>query len=554
MRSRSSRVLKKQTEANNFRSPQAPRLCASNVSNMVLPPTQYMASRQLDRICDMRVSIGSSDYVDSDPWGRAHVSAPAPRFASRAAAERSLTALAPKLHSPPTPATVNIAARRTLRHSRIAKEAANRSNNKKKNNNYQYQQPPQPPPHLQLRDASRDSANPGDVKAPPPGPSLTTSRATVPNITFDTVSSERISDPPSFANLRDLSITSSSRSRSPPGTRRPRGSNMTSNSNSSNTNAPVKRAALAEYLEINDEAIIERVFDDADEPTSATGAGSVASVPQSPFRLKRWMGKINGNPSGSHSSLPEGDYYSGTSPKKKSANLRDSVSRLLSLDPAPESKDNNDGRPSGGLDSVSSAPRSFEPKSFEPKSFETKSFEPKSFDPNSMGSIEEETPTTAVYEMVMLKTNIPDRPRASDPGLIEDDLEYFDDVGDVALGEHEEELHDYDDDHHHVRVNPMSDKPRPKLQEHIISSIKSYHGPNDDYDDDDYADGEYTDDESETNTASSLSYGPKSGKSKIQADAVFEESDISHSFDQPSNLQLNVRSTPSHRRPPAMRS
>ena len=177
-----------------------------------------------------------------------------------------------------------------------------------------------------------------------------------------------------------------------------------------------------------------------------------------------------------------------------------------------------------------------------------------------MGSIDEETPPAALYEMVMLKTNIPDRPRASDAALIDDDLEYFDDVGDVALGEGEEELHDYDDDPHHVQVNPVSvnvsvsDKPRPKLQEHIISSIKSYHGPNDDYDDDEYADGEYTDDESETNTESSLSYGPRSSKAKVQAETAFEESDISHSFDQPSNLQLNVRSTPRHRRPPAMRS
>lgn len=273
----------------------------------------------------------------------------------------------------------------------------------------------------------------------------------------------------------------------------------------SNASSEAKR--LSEYLESSDVGIV-RVTEEEDEPISATGAGSVASVPQSPFnsnRMKRWIGKRTGS---RPSSPPPGEVVH---TKKGPQKAKDSLVRSL-VDPnSGNNIDNHYGE-------------------FSPANS-------RSIEPLSMGSYEgnETPPAAALYEMVTLKTSIPDRPRESD--LMEDDLEYFDDVGDVAIGDDEEAFADEGEDEHEEEEEYVDDysnangRERPQLKEHMISSIKSYHGPQEDYDDDD---GEFTDDESlllHTDV-------PQRSKSIRSAANAPSESDVTHSFEKPNNLQV----------------
>lgn len=403
---------------------------------MPFPPSQYQASRKLEQICDLRMSISDVDYVDGDDWGRAARSAPT--FTTRADAERALSGLrtnASRLRieaPPPTPALT-------------------------------YPPPPRPPPYLQV-DSSRDVSL-ADVATPPPG---YPSSSNVGALAF----AERASEPPSFGNLRDLSATSSRPRSPPPGARRPRGLAPP---------VPTPQAALADYIELNDEVLVERVFDDADEPLSATGDGHVASVPQSPHNLlKRWMIKMNA-----------------AAPPRIAA-------------------------PAHGAEHDPPAPKSRGPSEFD-RAIEQE-IEPAS----------EKT----IADLVMLKSDIPDRPRGEDPHqYLEDEVVYFDEPGDTAIGDAYPDLDDLNEAVQEVpevrQVRQVEEKPmrsRPKLREHVFTTIKSYHHTNLGFDDED----EYTTDDDSTvnsaNTERSTPYGRKSNV-VVRTDAVFEESDVSHSFE-----------------------
>lgn len=237
-------------------------------------------------------------------------------------------------------------------------------------------------------------------------------------------------------------------------------------------------------------------MDEDDEPLSATGAGSVASVPQSPFnsnRMKRWIGKRTG----SRPSSPPGQVVNTRKGPQKAKDVRSLIE--------PNS---------GNMETHGE---------FSPANSRT-------LEPLSMGSYEDETPPAAgLYEMVTLKTSIPDRPRESD--LMEDDMEYFDDVGDVALGD-DEEAYEEDEEEEEEDLDDYNEngRERPQLKEHMISSIKSYHGPQEDYDDDD---GEFTDDES------LLLHTDVPAKSRSKRGLAVSESDVTHSFEKPNNLQVS---------------
>jgi len=385
---------------------------------MALPNTQYLASRELDYVCDLRISISNVDYVDSDPWGRKQLRGP--HFPTRVAAERQLKALLPKL-PPQTPDSVNYAARRALRNSRIDKQAKARASRQPLN---PYPQPPQPPSHLKIRDNSRElpPKHPNhhvnhkrtipkpakkDLPVPPPGPPPPPAGYPSPLNATDNSSSVFSSETTSFP---------SSRGRSPPGSRRPRGHGTSTSSNDA------KR--LSEYLDSNDVGVVR--VDEDDEPLSATGAGSVASVPQSPFnsnRMKRWIGKRTG----SRPSSPPGQVVNTRKGPQKAKDVRSLIE--------PNS---------GNMETHGE---------FSPANSRT-------LEPLSMGSYEDETPPAAgLYEMVTLKTSIPDRPRESD--LMEDDMEYFDDVGDVALGD-DEEAYEEDEEEEEEDLDDYNENGREK--------------------------------------------------------------------------------------------
>lgn len=436
---------------------------------MPLPPTQFLASRRLDQICDARVSISEADWCDTDDWGRAARSAP--RFPTREHAERSLSAL------------LAGASRLRLTAPLPPRSATPPS--------LTYPQPPRPPPHLQV-DSSREVSL-ADIATP---------SAPLPPSMYPTVLTTAGSEPPSFGNLRDLSATSS-RQRSPaPGARRPRTVPPLPVEEKSATE---RRAALADYVELNDEGLVERVFDDGDEPLSATGNGHVASVPQSPHNLlKRWMNKMNATAPNASSSTEEQHQ-----PKVKATVLRETEPLYEKATEIEEQ--------------VHTVKQKAEPEA-EPER-----------EPASEQTLFGEAPV----DLMVLKSDIPDRPRTVDPHqYLLEDVAYFDDPGDTALGEAYPGMDDLNEAVQEVHDPEDVAKPRPKLRQQMFTTIKSYHHTNLGFDEDeDYTSEEDTTVNSST-TDRSTSFGPRN-KVVVRSDAVFEESHLSHSYD-----KLPRRTTP----------
>lgn len=220
-----------------------------------IEPSQYQASQLLDQICDLRVSLSTGGYVVRDDWGRRAPKNSGPRFASRAAAHAALRDAPTRLPLPPPPRANMASARRTSSRNR----APPRPPPRRLPAPPAYSQPPAPPAHLNV--LSDGSSARGSIS------------------TRGSISEPPSTGPPSFSTMRDNSgakppLRAPSPGAAPPA-RRPR-----------RTSA----AALADILELSDEAVVARVFDadaldaasDEDNGPVSDGAGAVASVPRSP--------------------------------------------------------------------------------------------------------------------------------------------------------------------------------------------------------------------------------------------------------------------------------